>query len=44
MHVNLTAATVFAAFVALTLVITAWASRSAHTASQFYAAEGSIAP
>lgn len=44
MHVNLTAAAVFAVFVAVTLLITAWASRRARTASQFYAAEGSIVP
>ncbi len=44
MQISRTAIAVFALFVALTLVITAWASRRAKTASQFYAAGGTITP
>ncbi|HVW70764.1 MAG TPA: sodium/solute symporter [Steroidobacteraceae bacterium] len=44
MTAGFTAIAIFFAFVLATLVITAWASRRARTAAQFYAAEGTVTP
>ena len=44
MRVDPTAVGIFCAFVLATLAITAWASRRARTAAQFYAAEGAVTP
>jgi cation/acetate symporter len=41
-HANWSAIAIFAAFVALTLVITAWAARRTKTRADFYAAGGSV--
>jgi len=44
MSADLTAIAIFVGFIIVTLAITAWASRRARTAAQFYAAEGAISP